>query len=78
VKQWEARDPLLRLERYLIRTKHLTGEDVVREREQSLASAQAAYDEVEREPDVVVEDTFRYLYLEMPEIMQAQLERRKA
>jgi pyruvate dehydrogenase E1 component alpha subunit len=78
VKQWEARDPLLRLERYLIRTKHLTGEDVVREREQSLASAQAAYDEVEREPDVVVEDTFRYLYLEMPEIMEAQLERRKA
>ena len=78
VKQWEARDPLLRLERYLIRTKHLTTEEAVRLREQSLACAQAAYEEVEREPDVVVEDTFRYLYLEMPEIMEAQLERRKA
>ncbi len=29
VKQWEARDPLLRLERYLLRTKQLTEEEVV-------------------------------------------------
>jgi pyruvate dehydrogenase E1 component alpha subunit len=78
VKQWEARDPLLRLERYLIRTKHLTEEKAVRLREQSLACAQTAYEEVEQAPDAVVEDGFRYLYLEMPEIMEAQLERRKA
>ncbi len=31
-----------------------------------------------RRTDAVVEDTFRYLYLKMPEIMEAQLERRKA
>jgi pyruvate dehydrogenase E1 component alpha subunit len=78
VKLWETRDPLLRLERYLIRTKHLTGEEVVRLREQSLACAQAAFEEVEKEPDESMEDTFRYHYSEMPEIMEAQMERRKA
>jgi pyruvate dehydrogenase E1 component alpha subunit len=77
VKQWEARDPLLRLERYLIRTKRLTEEEAVRQREQSLSCAQAAFEEAEQAPDEVVEDTFRYLFLEMPEIMEAQLERRK-
>jgi TPP-dependent pyruvate/acetoin dehydrogenase alpha subunit len=78
VKEWEARDPILRLERYLIRTKLLTDEEVIRLREQSLACAQTAFEEVEREPDEVVEDTFRYHYLELPEIMERQLERRKS
>src|SRR5208283_2346105 len=45
VKQWEARDPLLRLERYLIRARHLTEEEAVRQREQSLSCAQAAFDQ---------------------------------
>ncbi len=78
VRQWETRDPLLRLERYLLRAKHLTEEEAVRQREQSLSCAQAAFDEAEQAPDAVVEDTFRYLYLQMPEIMEAQLARRKA
>jgi pyruvate dehydrogenase E1 component alpha subunit len=77
VKEWEARDPLLRLERYLIGTKHLTAEETVRQKEHSLACAQAAFDEAEQSPDTIAEDTFRYLYLDMPEIMEAQLLRRK-
>src|SRR5208337_713364 len=72
VKQWEARDPLLRLERYLIRARHLTEEEAVRQREQSLSCAQAAFDQAEKAPDEVAEDTFRYLYLQMPPIMEAQ------
>jgi TPP-dependent pyruvate/acetoin dehydrogenase alpha subunit len=66
------------LERYLVHAKLLTGGELVRLREQSLACAQTAFEEVEREPDEVVEDTFRYHYLEMPDIMEAQLERRKS
>jgi pyruvate dehydrogenase E1 component alpha subunit len=77
VKEWEARDPLLRLERYLVRAKCLTHEEAVEIREKSLACAQSAFDEAEQEPDAVVEDGFRYLYLEMPEIMEPQLQRRK-
>ena len=78
VKLWETRDPLLRLERYLVRTKLLTEEEAVRIREQSLACAQTAYEEVEQEPDEALEDTFRYLYSEMPAMMDRQMERRKA
>jgi pyruvate dehydrogenase E1 component alpha subunit len=78
VKQWEVRDPLLRLERYLLRTSALTNEEVVRHREHALACAQYAFDEAEQTTDTVAEDVFRYLYLEMPRVMELQLERRKA
>ena len=78
VKLWETRDPLLRLERYLLRTENLTAEEAVRLREQSLACAQAAYEEVEQEPDEALDDTFRYHYSDLPTIMERQLERRKA
>ena len=78
VKLWEKRDPLLRLEHYLLRTKALGEDDVRHIREQSLSCAQAAFEEAEQAPDTVVEDTFHYLYLETPPIMEAQLERRKA
>jgi pyruvate dehydrogenase E1 component alpha subunit len=78
VKLWETRDPLLRLERYLVRTKNLTPEEAAHLREQSLGCAQTAFDEVEKEPDEVLEDTFRYHYSQTPAIMEGQLERRKA
>jgi pyruvate dehydrogenase E1 component alpha subunit len=78
VKLWEKRDPLLRLEHYLLGTKALGEDDVRHIREQSLSCAQAAFEEAEQAPDTVVEDTFHYLYLETPPIMEAQLERRKA
>ena len=78
VKLWETRDPLLRLERYLVRTKNLTEAEAGRLREQSLACAQTAYEEVEQEPDEALDDTFRYHYSGLPAIMERQLERRKA
>jgi pyruvate dehydrogenase E1 component alpha subunit len=78
VKLWETRDPLLRLERYLVRTKNLAPEEAAHLRERSLGCAQTAFDEVEKEPDEVLEDTFRYHYSQTPAIMEGQLERRKA
>ena len=78
VKQWEKRDPLLRLERYLLRTKALGTDEPLHIREQSLSCAQTAFEEAEEAPDTVVEDTFHYLYLKTPDLMEAQLERRKA
>lgn len=78
VKQWEARDPLLRLERYLVRKSLLTDDEVAKIQEQSLACARASFDEVEQAPDSLLEDAFQYLYRDMPDIMADQLERRKA
>jgi pyruvate dehydrogenase E1 component alpha subunit len=78
VKLWEKRDPLLRLEKYLLGAGALTEDEVPRIREQSLACAQTAFDEAEQAPDETVEDTFHYMYLETPPMMEAQLERRKS
>jgi pyruvate dehydrogenase E1 component alpha subunit len=77
VKQWEAKDPLLRLERYLKRKGLVSDGDAEKEKEQALACAQAAFDEVEQEPDATLEDSFTYLFATMPPILADQLERRK-
>ena len=78
VKKWEPRDPLLRLERYLVGKKKLNAEEVTRLREQSLACAQSAFEEAEQVADPDLEDTFRWHFVEMPELLAQQLERRKA
>ena len=77
VKEWEARDPLLRLERYLRKKQLITDEDAAREREKALSCAQASFDEVEQGPDEALEDTFQYLYAAAPPILAEQHERRK-
>jgi pyruvate dehydrogenase E1 component alpha subunit len=77
VQEWASKDPLIRLERYLKKKKLITDEDATREREKALACAQASFDEVEQEPDEILEDTFQYLYDTTPPILAAQLERRK-
>jgi pyruvate dehydrogenase E1 component alpha subunit len=78
VKQWVGRDPILRLERYLLKKALLTADDVVKQREQSLACAQTAFEETEKAPDTSLEDTFQYLFSEMPPLLREQLERRQA
>jgi pyruvate dehydrogenase E1 component alpha subunit len=78
VRQWEKRDPLLRLERYLLSIKALSTDETRQTREQALQCAQTAFEEAEQAPDTVAEDTFHYLYLQTPLLMEAQLQRRKA
>jgi len=77
VKEWEARDPILRLERYLSKKRLLSDAEVVRIREQSLDCARSSFEEVEQAKDTTLEETFEHLYLEMPEMLAAQLQRRK-
>ena len=77
VKQWEARDPLLRLERYLVGRGLLTRGG--RGHPRAIAGLRArGFEEVEQAEDTTLEDTFRYLFHEMPPILAEQLERRKA
>ena len=78
VRQWEARDPIIRLERHLAHKGLLSEAEAGTIREQALASARASFEEVEQAPDTTLEDTFAYLYSEMPDLLAAQLERRKA
>jgi pyruvate dehydrogenase E1 component alpha subunit len=77
VRQWEPRDPILRLERYLLKKGLLSDADVVKTREQSLACAQASFEEVEQARDTTREEAFQHLYQEMPDMIAAQMQRRK-
>jgi pyruvate dehydrogenase E1 component alpha subunit len=77
VRAWEARDPLLRLERYLECRKLLDGATAARMKEEALAQARAGFEEAEQAEDTTLEDSFAYLYREMPPHVAGQLERRK-
>jgi pyruvate dehydrogenase E1 component alpha subunit len=77
VRQWETRDPILRLERYLHHKGLLSDADIVKIREQSLDCARASFEEVEQAADTTMEETFHYLYRDMPEVLAAQMLRRK-
>ena len=77
VLQWQRRDPLLRLERYLGSRGLLATEEAARFRAEAASEARAAFEEVERLPDPTLEDTFRYLFERMPHQLEQQLARRK-
>lgn len=78
VKEWEPRDPLIRLERYLVRGKKISAEEIVKLREQSLVCAQAAFEETEQVPDPDLDDMFRWHFVQMPDMLAQQMQRRKA
>ena len=78
MRQWEARDPIIRLERHLAHKGLLSEAEAGTIREQALASARASFEEVEQAPDTTLEDTFAYLYSELPDLLAEQLRRRKA
>jgi pyruvate dehydrogenase E1 component alpha subunit len=77
VRQWETKDPIPRLERYLLKKRLLSEADIVKIREQSLDCARSSFEEVEQAKDTTLEETFEQLYLEMPDTLAAQMQRRK-
>jgi pyruvate dehydrogenase E1 component alpha subunit len=76
VESWVERDPLLRLERYLSAQGLLEGVEVERIRAEAADEARRAFEEAEQTPDPGLEDTYRFMYAEMPEILRRQLRRR--
>jgi pyruvate dehydrogenase E1 component alpha subunit len=77
VKRWRERDPVIRLERFLLDREILTAEDMRAIREECVAWARESFEEVERKGDPELEDAFRYLFHEMPPILEEQMNRRK-
>ena len=45
-------------------------------RETALSEARAAFEEAEREGETAVEETFHYLYADMPDLLALQMQRR--
>lgn len=74
VCEWLERDPLLRLERYILANK-LMNESQILEMKASLdKEVKEAFEEAEKYPAPTLEDTFRYTYKEMPELLHEQME----
>jgi pyruvate dehydrogenase E1 component alpha subunit len=77
VERWRALDPLLRLERYL-RSRGLLRKSEVRDiREKCLARAQAEFEQAERLAEPTLEQTFQFMFRELPQPLRRQLERRR-
>ena len=77
VNRWKQRDPVIRLERFLLDREILTAEDMRAIREECVRWARESFEEVERQEDPTLEDAFRYLFRDMPPILQEQMARRK-
>ena len=77
VAGWLDKDPLIRLEKYLLGRGLLTEKD----REELAAAAQdeakKAFGRAENEADPSLEDTFRYTFASMPPLLERQLKRRQ-
>jgi pyruvate dehydrogenase E1 component alpha subunit len=77
VAEWEEKDPILRLERYLMNRGLLSEEQRERLRYECLEEAKRAFEETEACPEPALEDTFRYTFHTMPKILDRQMARRK-
>jgi pyruvate dehydrogenase E1 component alpha subunit len=77
VALWSRRDPLIRLEKYLVAQDLLEQSDFERIRSETLQEAREAFERVEQEQAPHLEDTFRYTFHTMPRTLQQQLQRRR-
>jgi pyruvate dehydrogenase E1 component alpha subunit len=77
VRKWEGRDPLVRLEKYLLAAGLLSAAEAGTIREEALQQAKEAFREAEAEPDPTLEDTFAYMFAALPEPLKRQLAARR-
>jgi pyruvate dehydrogenase E1 component alpha subunit len=77
VEVWLKRDPLIRLEKYLLSQGWLSEADCDDVREEAKAEAKRAFEEAESTPDPRLEDTFNHVFAALPVSLRNQLEKRK-
>lgn len=76
VKAWEARDPIARLEAYLVAEKILAPGDLERIRKECRDHARAEFEVAEGYRAIALDETFRYHFKELPPLLAGQLEER--
>lgn len=78
VKPWKAKDPVTRLEKYLLNKGLLKQEDITSIGEALEQEVMDAYRAIEHNSDTKVEEIFKYHYEEMTPQLQEQLEEYQA
>jgi pyruvate dehydrogenase E1 component alpha subunit len=76
VAEWEAKDPILRLERYLYRRNLLTEGAKKQIKNECFEEVKEAFETTEAYPEPTLEETFCHSYASMPEILTQQMARR--
>jgi pyruvate dehydrogenase E1 component alpha subunit len=76
VAGWLEKDPLIRLEKYLLDRGLLTERDREELAAEVLAEAKQAFARAESEADPSLEDTYRYTFAALPPVLERQLRRR--
>ncbi|MBI4019518.1 MAG: pyruvate dehydrogenase (acetyl-transferring) E1 component subunit alpha [Candidatus Aenigmarchaeota archaeon] len=78
VKAWEKKDPILRMERYMLANSLMHEGEFQAIREEARKDVDKAVSEAEAEPRQRPEDIFNYIYAEMPQNLKEQMEYMKS
>ncbi|MCK5882685.1 MAG: pyruvate dehydrogenase (acetyl-transferring) E1 component subunit alpha [Bacteriovoracaceae bacterium] len=74
VLPWIAKDPLIRLEKYILNNHLMTSDEIESLRLELTKSVKAAFNKAEAHDAPTLLDTFQYTYKEMPELLKEQME----
>ena len=77
VAKWKNRDPIVRLQKLLLRKALMDEAELQSVVTAARARARREFDAVEQFERPSLEDTFRYVYADMPELFQRQLAERR-
>ncbi len=73
VKEWSQKDPILRLEKYLLEKKLLDNKLILEIKTAAQSFASSEFEIARQIPGPSIDDTFKYIYQEMPPILSEQL-----
>jgi pyruvate dehydrogenase E1 component alpha subunit len=73
VAEWEKKDPLLRLKKYLINKKMISEDEVIKLIESNKKEIDQIFRKVEASKDPSIEDLFKFHYKEMPDELKRQM-----
>ena len=77
VADWHKRDPLIRLEKFVLQKKLISEKQIEKLKQDAKKQAHAAFEEADNFQKESLDNTFRYTFKTLPPILEEQLERRR-
>lgn len=78
VEEWLAKDPLLRLEKYITSNNIISSKDIEEIKLKTNVEVKSAFEEAAKFVAPTIEDAFKYTFEEMPELLKEQMDLVKA
>jgi len=77
VDEWSKKDPLIRLEKFLVQEKYLNVHDCEEIKGGALEKAKREFDYAEKLGETPIEETYQYMFYEQTSFLKDQLKRKK-